>query len=782
MMDREDFRIYIKELEREDKHAHREIEIDYILHGSAELLLLGDSFHMKKGDIILINSNKLHWWQHVEGCLICRILISARMIRKSLGRNTVAFWCNSVTNSAKDVDRLRIVLNSLIQKYRATGKRGSFALECSKYLLLQILTENFLVETKEEGSGVEDQRIQKAMEYINEHYAEHLSLSQIAENLYMSEPYLSRLFKSMVGVNFREYISRIRVNHAVEELLYTEKSITEISMECGFENPSSFNKLFKKIYQCSPSEYKKQVKKTIKEESKVNERVNELLDYWIKMEDQVSGQEVSNQTLIKITQDGGSMLKDNTIRWINFGTASDLLQGVLQEQLLQIQKFLGVKYVRLENIFADSFHMRQGRGSNRYTFALIDIVLDFLVDHGMIPVLDMTVHFKGAYADIGEDLFREQGEIPFQDVDDWVVLLENYFRHLEERYGREQIEEWIFELDESKEYMQICEMYEKNFVPYEKLWKITKEAMLRFCPEAELGGGIELLKKEKITPDFITYKIYPYGTNTYEKDVYSSRTTDIYFIEKEVRRVRRDLENLGYPELKLVITEWNTSISERNAYNDSCGKAAHIMAHLVQLEGEKCVLCYQHGSDFLSQYMDNTRPLVGGNGLLTKDGIYKPVFYSFLFMNQMKGNVIEKGENYLVTCNRENEYYILAFLPEKFSHVYYLNKESQITGEMLEHIYEDQTEKQMKFEICGCQNKNYRMKTWHMTEEEGSVLYEWRKMGKPDQMSPDEVKHLRALSRPGIRKETGRILKDRLEFEIELKAHQITLIQIALKD
>ena len=74
------------------------------------------------------------------------------------------------------------------------------------------------------------------------------------------------------------------------------------------------------------------------------------------------------------------------------------------------------------------------------------------------------------------------------------------------------------------------------------------------------------------------------------------------------------------------------------------------------------------------------------------------------------------------------------------------------------------------------------MKTWYMTMEEGSVLYEWRKMGKPDQMSSDEVKHMRALCRPRIYKKTGEILNEQFEFDIVLKAHQITLIQIILND
>ena len=74
------------------------------------------------------------------------------------------------------------------------------------------------------------------------------------------------------------------------------------------------------------------------------------------------------------------------------------------------------------------------------------------------------------------------------------------------------------------------------------------------------------------------------------------------------------------------------------------------------------------------------------------------------------------------------------------------------------------------------------MKTWYMTEEEGSALYEWRKMGKPEQISPDEVQHLRALCRPRIQKKSGEIWNGQYDFEIILKAHQITLVQIIMSD
>lgn len=785
MKNDENFRIHIMEAEEEEKHAHREIEINYILTGTAELILTGETFRMRKNDIILINSNKLHWWHKSGECLVCRIFISDNMLKETLGRHSVNFWCNSVTNSIHDVDRLRVILNSLIKRYRSAGTYGSFALECSKYLLLDSLSENFLIMEENETSGVEDKRIGEVLDYINHHFSEKLSLGYMAEKMYLSEPYLSRLFKAAVGMNFRDYLSRVRLNYAVDSLLYTDKPITRIAQQTGFENASAFNKMFRKSYGCSPSEYKKSFRK---EECGCREqegKLTRLLDHWLEEEKGKEQVVVPGGRDLTITVDDepGRMIMDNTIRCLNFGTAWDLIQASLQNQLLQIHNSLGFRYVRIENIFSRDFYMRIGRGSNKYTFAIVDTILDFIVDNGMMPVIDLTVRFKHAYADIGENLFREDRDrLPFQDPTDWRVLMENFVEHLVRRYGIEQLEKWVFELDESEEYRKACERNRVPCISYRELWRTAGRVLKGAVPMMAFGGEISILADQEIMPDFITHKIYPYSRHVYGKDVYSSRITDMEFVEHEVRSMRKELVRQGYPDMKLVITEWSTAISERNAYNDSCGKAAHVLRHLLALEGENCILCYQHGSDFLSQYLDTTKPFVGGNGLVTKDGISKPVFYSYRFMYQIRGRLLVKGENYLITRNREREYFILVFHPKKFSHVYYLSRESEITCEKLADIYEDGYSMNLRILVRNIRGNRYEMKSWSMTDEEGSALYEWRQMGQPEVLSPGDVKYLKNLCIPRMRTGGGGIENNVLSLKMTLKPNQISLIWIRTED
>lgn len=783
MVENKEFVLSIRELGAEEKHAHREIEIDYLLRGSAELVLSGDVFSMQKGDIILINAHKFHWWQHMRQGVVCRVLISEQLIGRTLGRQNLRFWCNSVANSAQDVDSLRVILNDLIRSYRAAGPYGSFSLESAKYRLLESLTEHFRLEADELEQDGEDERVRQVLEYINLHYSEGLSLAQIAGRLYLSESYLSRLFKTAVGMNFREYLSRVRLNNAVESLLYTGKSITVISQECGFETPSAFNKLFQRNYHCSPSEYKRRFKKEEPETIPTDPHSNALVDGWLKEEADGKQPVTEKMQVVEIAARSGRPLQRNTIGWLNFGTAADLLQAVLQEQLLRLHQALGVQYVRLGEIFSRELYVRKGAGTDRYTFALMDTVLDFLIENGMIPVLDMTVRGKRAWADIGEDLFREDKDpVPFRDLADWCGLLENFLNHLAERYGGERLETWFFELDESEAYQELCAVQGRPGIPYVALWKSTRLVLDRVCQGARLGGSISLIQDPAMIPDFVTHTLYPYARYGCGKDVYSQRITDLHFVEAEVKRLRHRLERAGRAELPLVITAWNTSISERNAYNDSCGKAAHVLLHLTALEGENCILCYQHGSDFLSQYLDTTKPFVGGNGLLTKDGICKPVFYAFLFMNSLRGDVVSKGENFLVTCHRGSEYNILLFQPEKFSHIYFLNKESQIRADMLPEIYEERVARPVNFQILNRGTGRYRLKTWYMTEEEGSALREWQRMGSPEQLGAEEVQYLRALCRPRMEKSEGKIQNGRVRFDGMLGPNQITLIQIRIND
>ncbi len=100
----------------------------------------------------------------------------------------------------------------------------------------------------------------KAKDYIEKHYMDNLSLNVLAEEIHMNPYYFSSFFKKHAGENFKDYVNKVRISHAVSLLLSTDKKTYEIAMETGFRDARSFSEVFSRIYGETPSSYKKRVK------------------------------------------------------------------------------------------------------------------------------------------------------------------------------------------------------------------------------------------------------------------------------------------------------------------------------------------------------------------------------------------------------------------------------------------------------------------------------------------------------------------------------------------
>lgn len=96
----------------------------------------------------------------------------------------------------------------------------------------------------------------RSQEYINENYAQALTLNSIASTLKMSPYYLSHLFKKELGINVIEYLNQVRIQNAQRLLLETTDSIQEISIKVGFTDANYFCRVFRKITSCPPSAYR----------------------------------------------------------------------------------------------------------------------------------------------------------------------------------------------------------------------------------------------------------------------------------------------------------------------------------------------------------------------------------------------------------------------------------------------------------------------------------------------------------------------------------------------
>lgn len=117
--------------------------------------------------------------------------------------------------------------------------------------------KNQLSDRKTPRQKAEDQKFDSVTNYIYEHCTEKITLEKTAAFAGFSKYYFSRIFKEHYQMSFPEYIASLRVAKAAELLENSSLSILEIAMRSGFSNISSFNRAFKEVNHCTPSQFRK---------------------------------------------------------------------------------------------------------------------------------------------------------------------------------------------------------------------------------------------------------------------------------------------------------------------------------------------------------------------------------------------------------------------------------------------------------------------------------------------------------------------------------------------
>ena len=145
----------------------------------------------------------------------------------------------------------------MYDEYHKKDNGAKVLLLSTLFKLYGLLIRHFEIKDTKASSGSNKALLQKILEYIQEHYTERISLNTVADKFSYSPVYISSVFKSCAGINFKYYLDNIRVIEAVEMLSSGDMTVTEISRACGFENIRTFNNVFKKITNKTPSEIKR---------------------------------------------------------------------------------------------------------------------------------------------------------------------------------------------------------------------------------------------------------------------------------------------------------------------------------------------------------------------------------------------------------------------------------------------------------------------------------------------------------------------------------------------
>lgn len=475
-------------------------------------------------------------------------------------------------------------------------------------------------------------------------------------------------------------------------------------------------------------------------------------------------------------------------RFFDLSVGSDypgtLIRADSQAQLKTAADELGFRYVRFHAIFHDVLRtVRVENGRTVYDWSGVDRLYDDLRAKGMRPFVELGFTPE-ALATSPQTIFYWKGNTSHPRPDGWRDLVDAFVRHLESRYGAEEVRRWYFEVWNEPNLSGFWEGADQD--AYFALYDLTARTLKQVDPELKVGGPatagaawvpafLEHLAKSGAPVDFITTHTYGVDGGFLDEkgqsDTKLSPSPDA--IVGDVRRVAAQIAASPFPKLPLYFTEWSTSYTPRDAVHDSYVSAPYILQKLKGAQGLAQGMSYWTYTDLFEEPGPPTAPFQGGFGLMNPEGIRKPAWFAYKYLHALQGRAIPASDAqvFAATDGRQSEVLVWDWeQPEqKVSNRPFYTKVLPATPAPAAHL---------KLEHLA--PGSYRVRVYRTGYRANDAYSAYLDMGSPKALSPDQLQELQALTRDAPETDrTARVGADgALSLVLPMRSNDVALVTL----
>lgn len=784
-----DMPLSIKTIEMEDFYCfwNENIKIFYILRGEIEINSSKKSSNLKNNEFFILNPyyNIEIYNKTINPSIILEISIKQIYLSKIFKNfSEMTFSINLIDKNNETQQNFKQLLADLTRlSINQENLNNNYKIYLKTLILCDFIISNFRTVDNYSPQKIKHKKyLIEIIEYLEKNYSnENITTSEIADYVSLTPQYTLKFFKKNFGIGLIDFLNTLRIKKSIGDLIHSNKSIIEISIDYGFNNSKTYHRLFKKIYKISPGEYKKKYSSTNKINIKENTHYDTLKQFCTCFSS-------TNDEIIKKNIEMNSVDLKNTSKaktnnyWkkiLALGKASEGLKGEVQNQIKELISEIDFEYIKINSIFSNELYIysEDENGKSYYNFAYIDKLLDFFINSKLKPFINIG-YMPSQLKSNDYSIHSSNVSYP-KDIKKWNELIINLFTHFKEKYGN-IVYEWKFEIwnnpDHYKHYW-----YESNDEFY-YFFHQTYNAIKKVSPKFKIGGPsissldgdldflkkfIRYIKNNSIKISFFSFNLYnmKHNKDTKFRD-YNEWEFQFYeydIIKNLIKETSKKIKNEYQEEIEIVVSEWNSSAYPKDLTHDTRYMSTFIIDTVLNNFNTVESLVYWTSVETRI----SSEIFYGGLGLFTVNGIKKPSYNAFLLLNQLGKNILGRGKNYIVTSSDKNSYQILIYNFVYFNKKYLEGDFKTISDTNRKNAFENFSSLENTLTLNNITDGNFSVKKYTLNEENGSSYDAWINMGAPKNITNEIFQYLKSKEKMkleffNIKIETSLTLKDTL--------------------
>ena len=495
---------------------------------------------------------------------------------------------------------------------------------------------------------------------------------------------------------------------------------------------------------------------------------------------------------------------------VGAGRVGEGLRADWQAQLKVCRDEIGFQHLRCHGLLHDELgiYREDKNGNPIYNWQYIDLVYDYLVSIGVRPLVEVgfmpddlaTIRTEDAVNGMAADpanpkqqrrvsvFWWKSNVTPPKDWNKWDGLIRALVQHWTTRYGAAEVAQWPFEVWNEPNHVAFWSPNDnsKRMDEYFELYAHTARAIKSVNTAYRVGGPasagpayikelIDYCVQNGVPLDFISYHTYGLGGGPGGFDKFGNRTLHVNANPRAVAETAKSqfrvIAQSSKPGLPVYVTEWSASSSDRDPVHDDYFSAPYILEQLKNSEA-LAAMSYWTFTDIFEENGIPPRPFHGGFGLLNVQGIKKPSFFAYRFMNLLGDQELANLDEQSWVCRNgrggvQTLFWDLTMKPDaKVSDQAYFRQVRPALPKTSVHLA-----------IKSLRPGRYHLSVYRVGFEKNDAYTAYLKMGAPDQIDRAQVAELKdiASGKPEIAREI-RIDKDGLwNADFLLRANDVFL-------